>query len=253
MISKQISKILVMGTLFTSCASIDGLEVDKSFTYQSLGQRGLIISEVMSPDSIKLDDVNQNQLKGLLESEVRDEREDFQLAHAESKLFNDTVLQEFKQTGGLSSKTLKLLPKLRNYVAYGIVSNDSTSQQEKEEKDDKDNIVSYIYSTSRQMTVSFKVYDLESSKLVWSGDVNKSLNESKKYNKKEHRRLLASNNTVDTINAIGGLAGALTGKKQDDPILDNYTLHPKAPSQRDTLKDLFEDFADSLPKKGLFD
>ena len=250
---KLATKVLLLGSLSISCASVDGLNVDKSFTYQSLGQRGLIVTDVMTGNNIKLDGISQPQLKGLLESEVRDERDDFKLSYSDAEYSNPDVLMEFKSVGDLSPETLASLATTSSYVAFGVVNNDSVYHDESEEKNEKDKIVSYSYTTYREMTVTFKVYDLEAKKMVWSGDVNKRMNNSKRYSKKDHRRLVASNETADTINAIGGLVGALSGKKKQEPLLDNLKLHPSAPSQRDTLKNLFEDFADTLPKKGLFD
>ena len=45
----------------------------------------------------------------------------------------------------------------------------------------------------------------------------------------------------------------ITGNKSNEKVLEEVDMYPQAPSQREVLKDLFEDFADSLPKKGLFD
>ncbi|SMF62017.1 hypothetical protein [Pseudobacteriovorax antillogorgiicola] len=249
-------KILAVSSilLFTGCVSVDGLEVDKSFTYQELGNRGLMIAAVVKGSEVKLEGVSKHQLKNLLEAEIRDERSDFSLKPAEPTYSDTKIVNEFAKNLSLSEKTLASLPSSRRYLAYGIIVNDEMDYKDSEQKDSDGKITGYQYITERKITTTFKVYDLEKKKMVWAGDINKRLSETKTYTPSRHRELSNMDESVNTVNAIGGLAKAITGgKAEDGKVLNNVKFHPKPPKQKKVIQKLFEDFADSLPSKGMFD
>ena len=201
-ISKSALFFILTAGLGVSCASVDGLEVDKSFTYQSLGQRGLMVMDLQKADHIKLKGIQVSQLRNLLESEIRDERDDFKLASIDPKVNSSKLLVSFKQNNDLSVEQLKSLPNQRAYLALGSLSADSTKRSQAVDKDDDGKPTNYKYNSERSMTVTFKVYDLEKKKLVWSGDVNKSLTETANYDRSEHKSRTGVNETVQTVNAI---------------------------------------------------
>lgn len=251
-------KIIVLGALLfislISCVSVDGKKVDEDFTWQALGERGLSVANTQISSSIDAKGISSNSLTNLLATEIRDERNDLKVKRLKKSDLDKKTLKYFRENNELDGPSIASLPvKGRNYIVMSSVIDDNISQHHDEKKNDKDKKTTYRYHTYRKMTVAFKIYDLEKKKVVWSGDVNKKITKTKSYDEKQHRKLIKSNNARDGINLVGGIAQAITGKEKVEDIVEKIDLYPKAASQRSTLKALFEDFADALPEKGMFE
>ena len=88
--------------------------------------------------------------------------------------FSPSPYFSFKQNSDIDPELMKQLPSQRPYIAFATVTELYRLLNDEIKKNKNDKPTAFNYSTSRKMTVTFKVYDLEMKKLVWSGDVNKS-------------------------------------------------------------------------------
>ncbi|NRA62946.1 MAG: hypothetical protein HRU19_00600 [Pseudobacteriovorax sp.] len=245
---------LICFAFLASCVSVDGEHVDSSFTYQALGKRGVKLTPVQISDTVTAKRVTGGQLLSLLGTEIRDERKDIKVHGKDDRLNSRAILKQIRSTNELSQEAINSLPgDVKPYVVYASIISDDTQSSNSENKNDKDQITGYVYSTERLMTVAFRVYDLKSKKMVWSGDVNKRLSKSKTYSPAEYERMQETKKDSETINMVGSIAKAISGKSDNKDIVKVRSFYPKAPSQRKVLKELFSDFADALPKKGMFE
>ncbi len=162
----------------------------------------------------------------------------------------ENLLTYYRQTASIPPQPLKNLAKAlegTRFVVFGRVEQDivqNSNQQDtnpitKYNKREKKDVtvgetITDTYYTTRHVTATFNVYDLETLTSAWSGTVDNTLSRNNAYSRNVYNRESA----LDTL-AKGVVAGALDGPR---------TYPPPAPLQ-EAMMDIFHGFAKKMPTK----
>ncbi|MDH5717555.1 MAG: hypothetical protein OEZ22_07935 [Spirochaetia bacterium] len=245
---RNIKKFLSIGILFLvsvifgGCgASMKGVRVDKSFTYQSVVSSQMVVGGVTSVISdIQLDE--SNMLSNLLKTYFLERRENYKLMPTGvvsnklgEKPYKD-LLEEYKNNGALSEKSINVLREKTNgvkYIAFVRIESDDITKSRNEIKVKKsaDQMESKV---TRSVSVSMTIYDINSNIIAWSGTGSTSKTNTSKYD-------------IETDNALVALVKVAAGTKEKS--IDEKYPFPQEPNLKDVLERIFDTFADNMPEE----
>jgi len=243
-------KLIALISLFliTSCGTkVVGLQQAESFNHANIKSGRMVVGGVV--DAVE----TMNPKTGLsyanaLRAQIIEERPAFKVSNASyliKKLGRkdyDKITNELEMDGALSEASLSLLATKIAGVRYvtfariesNEVSNDRNEQADTDSQGNETGKKSILTTTTRSITVNFRVLDLKEKSTAWSGLISKSDQEQSKFAVK------SENGLISLVKAIKG-----TGETEDDK---KYPF-PKAPSLKDSLKQAFAGFADNLPEE----
>ncbi len=230
-------KLLVIIFIITlpSCAMMNVNYVDSSFNEKNLSAGNIIFGGLVSQKETWNEEAIL-KYSSIAVASLSHIRNDFIIKH-----YNDIIEQNKKQQLNEILEHIKnailvdqaqlkgLINSSENfrYILFARLQSNNIRYSRSEQKDkNKDDII--IYKTMREVLIYVDVYDLDSSKVVWSGEIKK---ENANENKNPHDN--SSNFLTDVISAM-----------IEDAI---YGTYPQAPSLEHLIKDAFEDVARSLP------
>lgn len=232
-IGKSVSFLALLSVLPSCATRVAGLQHDPSFTYQRLRSSTLTVAGVV-PSANALNLPRESRRAALLVKELVSKRPDItlqptsQLLNAAGMASYKEMLEEYRQLGFLSEA--RLLParsgdtKLRYLLFARIEKNDEERELDHPATEGGSSQRKMIIArTTRGLDVSFRIYDLQTLKSVWSGAIKKY-----DYNRKEYPQTL----TPD-------------GKSVDESTL----AYPPAPSVETVLRFVFKGFVENLPAK----
>jgi hypothetical protein len=234
---------------FAACATkVTGLRQSDSFKYPTIITGKVAIGGVTSvmedfPES------KRNSLGNLLRTQLIEERKEYPVlppGAIASKLgsakYNELML-EYKNTGLLTENWFKVLKEKlggNRFVAFARIENEDTNQDRNEvdRTNDRGQVIpgqgTVVTTSTRSVTATLSIYDLQTSEVAWSGQVTKTLRNTKEYEKDNELGL------VSVIKAIKGT------QEQGDEAKYPY---PKPPDTNKVVAAVFAGFAENMPKK----
>ncbi len=241
---------MALGLLLAGCATkITGLKQSPSFTYAAVHGGKLAIGGVAAAFDT-LDEGRRTSYANVMRNALLEERKDYEIAPV-GTLMNrlgrtqyQGLISEMQSTGMLSDRSVSnLKAKLAGirYAAFSRIENDEvhTDRSESSSTDKNGNIVpgteKVTSSTTRTVSASMHVYDLQTGELAFTGTVTKSLSDSRSYAKEREMGL------VTVIKAIKGSDGQNSQ--------DTQYPYPNAPDTGKVLARVFAGFGENLPKK----
>lgn len=239
MFKNIISLAILAGLSLVGCKSIEGLNVDPSFTEGNLKSSGLVVGGVVLGEGTvpenKSDIVTTNaRLAGKLKTKVVEERKEVKVATPSllseklgEKKYED-FLKKYRTMGEVDVGLLKpASPSLAGikYAAFGYVESDDVKNDRNETREGDTKNISM--RTLRTLKTRYSVVDLHAQNIVWSGTITSSLSKENRYSERE--------------NALAMIVKAVANSK------DNQE-YPQAPTAESVLDDSFAKFADYLPE-----
>lgn len=234
--------------LMVSCGTkVEGLSKAESFTHPNIVSGRMVVGGVV--DAVEA----MNAKTGLsyansLRAQIIEERPSFKVSNASylikklgRKSYNN-ILSELEMDGAISEASINLLATKATGVRYitfariesNEVSNDRNEIDETDSQGNETGKKSVVTTTTRSITVNFRVLDLKEKTTAWSGLISKSDQQESKFAVK------SENGLISLVKAIKG-----TGETEDDK---KYPF-PKAPGLKNVLKQAFNGFADNLPEE----
>ncbi len=234
--------------LMVSCGTkVEGLSKVDSFTHANILSGRMVVGGVV--DAVE----TINAKAGLsyansLRAQIIEERPGFKVSNASylikklgRKSYNN-ILSELEMDGAVSESSMNLLATKATGVRYisfarieaNEVSNDRNETSDTDSQGNETGKKSVVTTTTRSITVNFRVLDLKEKSTAWSGLISKSQQEESKFAVKSESGL------ISLVKAIKG-----TGETEDDK---KYPF-PKAPGLKGVLKQAFNGFADNLPEE----
>ncbi|MBD3669306.1 MAG: hypothetical protein HUJ29_00920 [Gammaproteobacteria bacterium] len=227
----------------TACTPrIDGLVHDKSFNKGSMVNGAMTVAGVTGVDK-SIDPKQRNIYGAILTEELRDELETVRIApvndivNAMSATEHNAILDEFSKNDSLSAANmnkLKASTKSR-YIVLARVNRNSVKQDRTNQLptyDTKGNEISpakTISMSRRDMAVTLYIFDLQSGKRVWGGDIGLG-----RENKKTYTHESAA------LNIIRGVSALASGD------LNAAYPFPEPPTEKSLLASIFDGFGDNL-------
>lgn len=227
--------------LVTACSTLPkvaGLEHDPSFDYENMALGGIAVAGVASGADTLEAIVLQHALTALLEVRMREERPDVSVLSAvvvvESLGQEGYVelMEEFARSGEIDSATLVSVSQVvpdAQYAVFARVEEDVINEDESTSSNDEEDCEEWVEMfTRREVTISFKVFDLTTGISVWSGWIGNS-----EKNEEEH-----------CAPDFGGSFWEILAAEVVDEIVYD---HPPAPELTEVSGKIFEAFAKELP------
>jgi hypothetical protein len=236
--------------LFASaCATrVAGLKQSDTFKFPAIMSGKIAIGGVTSVME-ELPESRRNSLGNLLRTRLIEERKEFPVippGALASKLgpskYNE-LLNDYKNTGLLTENWFKIIKEKLNgnrYVAFARIENEDVNRDRRETDriNDRGQTIpgegTVTTIASRTITASLSIYDLQLGEVAWSGEVTKSLRNSKDYEKEREIGL------VSVIKAIKG---------SDNQSDESKYPYPNTPDTNRVLAAVFAGFAENMPKK----
>ena len=257
MIKKTAILFLITIALAGCKTQIAHLQQDPSFTYEAMTQHQLVVGGVVSMVDPEQSVLERVRLGEMLSRAFKAERGELQLissGYLLKKLGSQdlAILQDSYQfTGTVEPSDVEhirqLIPDARFLILCRIESNHISQDHQKTEtpvadsaEDEKKGEYEHLrvevtLTTSREVSASLLIYDLELQRQVWSGFLKQT-----KSNKN------SSSNTIDNDqNWVEQIVGSMFEAmiNQDD------MSYPEAPSVDRVLEGIFEGFAENMPER----
>lgn len=229
---------LVSITFFSGCAArITGLKKDKSFIHSAVVDGGMVVGGVTSLAE-PFNEQDRTRYASLLRSAILEEREEFSVSPA-SLLINKVgkeeyhaLLDSYRDTGGLGNDHLSMLKTkvagVKYFVFARVEVDDVTRDVSKTEGGR--HVTSKV---SRDVAVTFEVFDTAKTEIVWSGLISTTLSDSNSYDFSKESILL-------------DLVKTVSGKSKTD---DQKYPYPETPSLKKAFDKIFREFSAALPEK----
>lgn len=244
---RRLVALLVASTLLSGCATkVEGLFVKDDFKAPQIQRGGMVAGGVIAEPG-KFDLLQSNNFSNSMVAGIQSKREYIRinpsstLINAAGKAQYTEIMNQFA-TGDLDQATLgKVGAKLKGtrYLALAKIDANNTEKDRVETQaqqiKNKDGSSYWqpgkiTKSHKRSLIVTMVIYDLESKSVAFTGQVRKTSENSKEYEKN-----LASL-IVSVVNAA-----------KDKSEEETYPT-PEAPQTRDVLQDVFAGFGQNLPK-----
>lgn len=231
-----------------SCGTkVEGLRKAESFTHANIKSGRMVVGGVV--DAVQ--EMNSKlslSYSNALRAQIIEERPAFKVSNSGylikkiGKKNYEKVLSELEMDDAISDASIALIASKASGVRYLVFARIETNEvsNDRQEKDDVDSSgnetgkKSVVTTTTRAVSVNFRVIDLVEKTTAWSGLINKSAMEQSTFAVKSESGL------ISLVKAIKG-----TGETEDDK---KYPF-PKAPSLKNILKQAFIGFADNLPEE----
>jgi hypothetical protein len=247
-------KLLVLSSLLTaltfsvSCTTkVEGLYIKDDFKAPAV-KSGKILTGGVVAEPGKFSLQKSNDYSNVMLAAFKDERKYIPLIPY-SRFFNGVgeaqftkIMQQYSKAD-LDEKTLsEVVAALKGvrYLALAKVDSNITTTGESEtdakeyknEKGEKVRQPGKVTKThTREIAATLHIYDLKAKAVAFTGQVKKS-----RENRAEYEKNIVKS-VVSIVNAVKGKDRSAT-----------YPT-PPAPADRDVLRDVFEGFAENLPKK----
>ncbi len=243
---KLLCLISLLGLM--SCGTkVEGLSKAESFTHPNIISGRMVVGGVV--DAVEtMKPKTALSYANSLRAQIIEERPAFKVSNASylikklgRKNYNN-ILSELEMDGALSEASLAMLATKATGVRYvtlariesNEVSNNRNEQNDTDSQGNETGKKSIVTTTTRAITVNFRVLDLKEKSTAWSGLISKSQQQQSKFAVKSESGL------ISLVKAIKG-----TEETEDDK---KYPF-PKAPALKDVLKQAFMGFADNLPEE----
>mgnify|MGYP003675079032 CR=1 FL=1 len=239
---------LISMLLLTSCGTkVEGLTKVESFTHPNILSGRMVVGGIV--DAVEnMKSKTALSYANSLRAQIIEERPGFKVSNASyliKKLGRKTytnILSELEMDGAVSEASINLMATKVSGVRYvtfariesNEVSNDRNEQADTDSQGNETGGKSIVTTTTRSITVNFRVLDLKDKTIAWSGLISKSQQEQSKYAVKSESGL------ISLVKAIKGTEE--TGDDKKYPF-------PKAPALKGVLKQAFVGFADNLPEE----
>jgi|GEM_PF-2492685 hypothetical protein len=234
LLSRLCAFLAIIGGLSGCATRIAGLKHDPEFTYQRLHTDKLAVAGVVVAKGA-LDLPRESRRAELLSRQISTHRPDLK-QQPTSYLLNTIgvtsykkLLDEYRQFGFLSKARLTQLATSKDnarFIFFARIEKDDIENELDRPADEtarsKDRGI--IARTTRGLEVSFRIYDLQTLRSVWSGSIKKY-----DYNRKEYAHQLTA---------------------EGKPLDETKLKFPSAPTTDTVLGFVFRGFVENLPKKG---
>lgn len=234
--------------LMVSCGTkVEGLSKAESFTHPNIVSGRMVVGGVV--DAVETMSAKTGlSYANSLRAQIIEERAAFKVSNASylikkvGRKSYESILSELEMDGAISEASIALLATKATGVRYvtfariesNEVSNDRNEIDETDSQGNETGKKSVVTTTTRSITVNFRVLDLKEKTTAWSGLISKSDQQESKFAVK------SENGLISLVKAIKG-----TGETEDDK---KYPF-PKAPGLKNVLKQAFNGFADNLPEE----
>jgi hypothetical protein len=152
------------------------------------------------------------------------------------------ILDSYKETGALSAETLQTIKETMGvkYAVIARIENDKTTNGERRRSMSYAGKIEAL--ASRAMTVSMNIYDIDTAKSVFSGNIESYADETEL-----HDEYTPPKN--DFASGLAGIINAAKGRKvAAPPTEDELYPYPFIEPKR-VLSNIFREFAWNLPSK----
>jgi len=234
--------------LLASCGTkVEGLSKAESFTHANILSGRMVVGGVV--DAVETMSAKTGlSYANSLGAQIIEERPAFKVSNASylvkklGRKSYENILNELEMDGAVSEASIALMASKASGVRYvtfarieaNEVSNDRNETSDTDSQGNETGKKSVVTTTTRSITVNFRVLDLKDKTTAWSGLISKSEQEESKFAVKSESGL------ISLVKAIKG-----TGETEDDK---KYPF-PKAPGLKGVLKQAFNGFADNLPEQ----
>lgn len=257
MIKKAAILFLITIALVGCKTQIAHLQKDPSFTYVAMTQHQLVVGGVVSmvdPEQPLLERVRLGEMLARAFKEERRELRFISTGLLQKKLGSENLAKlqdDYQSTGTIEAMDVEqirqLIPDARFLILCRIESNHVSQDRretetkvadsaEDEKKGEYEHLrVEVTLTTSRGISASLLIYDMEQQRLVWSGFLNQSKSNS--------------NSESNIIDDDQHWAEQIIGSFIDSMIDQDDLTYPEAPSVDRVLEEVFEGFAENMPEK----
>ena len=244
----NIINILMFSVLvLAGCAApMTGGSVDPSFVHQSiLDGRMAVIGVVSSEQDLTVKE--RNDYASVLRTNFLQYRKEFSvipsgdLVNKLGKEMYGQILGNYKETGALSTGHLQTI-KDTTVVKYAVLARIESDKTEGERRSSMSRKGMIEAISTRTMTVSMTIYDLDQVRSVFSGNLEHYYSETE-----YHDKYVPQN---DFASGLAGIINPAKGKTPEAaPTEDELYPYPFIDPKKQILEFVFSDFAKNLPKK----
>jgi hypothetical protein len=230
----------------TACTpKMNGLFQDPSFTYASMTQNGFAIGGVAIPKDQKSNTdpatvAQESHYAELLREGILNARPGVlimpagEVAQALGEKY-DPMMTYYAYRDVAADEYLKMIQSKTTHIRYVMFTSIPSNNTSQVMTDNGDNLT---YTSYRTVTVSAKIYDLNTDQIVWSGSLSESAQNTNTY---------ATTQIDNPQNTTEAIASSVIGGLEKDQI-QKHATYPNPPDTLPLVSGIFNGIGENLPK-----
>ncbi|MCK4838944.1 MAG: hypothetical protein KAS94_09065 [Desulfobulbaceae bacterium] len=226
--------------------TMTGGYIDPGFVHQSILEgRMAIVGVVSSVQDLTVKE--RNDYAAVLKTNIMEYRKDYSVTSSGdlvNKIGRDNynlILDNYKVTGGLSTENLQTIKEAMG-VKYAVISRIESDETTKDKRTPSMSYSGKIEAkATRTMTASLNIYDIDTGKSVFGGNI-----EGYEYETEYHDKYTPRN---DFASGLAGIINAAKGKQADVPQTEDELYPYPFIDPKRILNRIFQQFSRNLPKK----